>query len=251
MQRRATGRPARLCNLRISAPRPANLSPPPWGSGIVRAPVRAGRFREACRKWGQEAVSDLWSGDRHYVRQASVVNTGRGNPHGSLLRTRKYRRRAPRGCLTKSKTVAGRRPPPVLMENDRSAVRCRMRKCAWGGIATARTRGGMGHRDKPDDDSCGCGCGRGRQAEGALRRRVAGARLRQGRQGAEGVASVAGARVMAAPVNFPVGVQGWLPLDKLVGPGGSASRLAWGRPRFERSSNSGRPKCTHEPIPGV
>ncbi len=103
MQRRATGRPARLCNLRISAPRPANLSPPPWGSGIVRAPVRAGRFREACRKWGQEAVSDLWSGDRHYVSQASAVKLGRGNPHGSLLRTRKYRWRAPRGRLKKSK----------------------------------------------------------------------------------------------------------------------------------------------------
>ncbi len=146
MQRRATGRPARLCNLRISAPRPANLSPPPWGSGIVRAPVRAGRFREACRKWGQEAVSDLWSGDRHYVSQASVVKLGRGNPHGSLLRTRKYRRRAPRGCLKKSKAVAGRRPPPVLFEIDRGAVRGRGMGRVSGHNVAARTRGRLGSR---------------------------------------------------------------------------------------------------------
>jgi len=126
------------------SPHPANLSPPPRPRVFSPLPVRAGRFREACRGRGQEAVSDLWSGDRHYVSQAFVVKSGRGNPHGSLLRTRKCRRRAPRGRLKNSKTVAGRRPPPVQLSIDRGAMRGRVRRHAWSGIAAVRTRGGMG-----------------------------------------------------------------------------------------------------------
>ncbi len=139
------------------------LSPPLPPRVFSPLPVRAGRFREACRGRGQEAVSDLWSGDRHYVRQALAVMMGRGNPHGSLLRTRKYHRRAPRGCLTKSKAVAGRRPPPVQLSIDRGAVRGRVRRRGWGGIATVRTRGGMGPGHKARDDIWGCGNGRVRR----------------------------------------------------------------------------------------
>ncbi len=143
-----------------TAPKPAKLSPIPRPRVFSPLPVRAGRFREACRGRGQEAVSDLWSGDRHYVSQALAVMMGRGKPHGSLLRTRKYCRRAPRGCLAKSKTVAGRRPPPVQLLIDRGALRCRVRRC----VRERARRPGLAEGWVPGTPAC-AGAGKPRMTE--------------------------------------------------------------------------------------